>query len=65
MCSANITDADLGGADLSNADLTEAKMAGTDISVAETNNTILEHINWGKCERKQENTTHHWVSWSG
>ena len=56
---------DLGGADLTNANLSEAKLAGTDISVAEMEGAILSEINWGSSPRKQENTSHNWVSWSG
>jgi uncharacterized protein YjbI with pentapeptide repeats len=65
LCSANLTDVDLSGADLTNADLTDANLAGTDISVAETKGANLYQVNWDGGERKQEHTSRHWVTWSG
>ena len=59
------TDVDLNGADLSNADLTDAKLAGTDITVADIKGANLEKVSIDGGERKQTNTSHHWVTWSG
>ena len=46
-------------------DLSNAKLAGTDITVADTRGVDISQASLDEGERSQSQTSHHWVSWSG